>query len=215
MGKKDATTKIKALQEFVEHCEQSSVEILKSVLPFWPRLFARLSVDSDRRVRENTAKAQGFYASKLGRSLAPHLKDLMGAWYTSQCDTYTPASSAAVNSLKTCFPDKKLSDAVSFCHDDIMDYIHDSLFKDEQVSEDQKERILVGALAGYSLFLQQMSCKDFEKETIIAKHAHFWKNSKLYKVVKKESSPLVKQAWFGLIYSLAEFMPQLTQGAVC
>merc|ERR1712071_548739 len=50
MGKKDATTKIKALQEFTEYCEQSPIDVLKSVLTFWPRLFTRLSVDSDRRV---------------------------------------------------------------------------------------------------------------------------------------------------------------------
>ena len=214
MGKKDATTKIKALQEFTEYCEQSPIDALKSVLTFWPRLFTRLSVDSDRRVRENTAKAHSFFALKLGRVLAPHLKELMGAWYTSQCDTYTPASSVAVNSLKTCFPDKKLLDAVSFCHDEIMDYIYDSIFKEEQVSEDQKERTIVGGLAGYSLLLQQMSSKDLNKENVLSKHTHFWKNSKLYKAVKKESTPPIKQAWFRLAHSLAECMPHLAQGTI-
>ena len=214
MGKKDVTTKIKALQEFTEHVQgDSSIEVLKSVLPFWARIFTRLVIDGDRRVRENVLKAHASFATKIGRDLAPQLKELMGAWFTSQCDNYTPASTAAVNSLASCFPEKKLPVALSFCHNEIMDYIHCSIFKEEEYSEEQMERVLVGGLAGYSLLLQQVSGKDLaDNESILEKHSNFWKNGKLYKVVHKDSSIIVKQAWFGLVYSLSEFLPNLAQG---
>lgn len=212
MGKKDVTTKIKALQEFISLCEQLPLESVKTVLPFWPRIYAKLALDDDRRVREHAQKAHLHFTSQLGRNIAPHLKELMGVWSTSQCDTYAPASTVAAQSLKSCFPDHKLTEALAFCHNEIMDYIRDSLFKVEDVTEEQKERILVGSLAGYSLMLQQIQKKDLESEKNFNRHKLFWEDPALYKVVTKNSNALVKQSWFRLLSTFVQLWPQLAKG---
>ncbi|KAI9559714.1 hypothetical protein GHT06_013719 [Daphnia sinensis] len=211
MGKRDSTTKIKALQEFTELCQQNSLDLLKAVLPFWPRIFSRLAVDGDRRVREYLHKSHVQLTSQLGRNIAPYLKEMMGAWFTSQCDSYAPAASLATHSLKTCFPGNKLPDAIAFCHNEIMDYIKDSIFKENDFSDEQKERIIIGGIAGYSLLLQQVKCDVLESEKYLLRHTEMWKNANLYKIVEQNKSLPIKQAWFGLIYSVVHYLPQVAK----
>lgn len=212
MGKRDSTTKIKALQEFLELCDQASLDTLKAVLPFWPRIFSRIAIDEDRRVREGVHKAHSKLTSKVGRNLAPCLKEIMGAWFTSQCDNYAPAASLASNSLRVCFPGEKLLDAILFCHNDIMQYIADSLFKHDNSSDEQKERVLIGSMSGYSLLLQQLNVKQLETEKILKRHTELWNDSNLYKVVEKNSNLTIKQAWLGMIHNLIHYLPQVAKG---
>ncbi|KAG0728747.1 E3 ubiquitin-protein ligase listerin [Chionoecetes opilio] len=49
MTKKDATTKIKALQEFEALCRVEGRDATLSALAFWPRLYAKLATDVERR----------------------------------------------------------------------------------------------------------------------------------------------------------------------
>lgn len=213
MGKRDSTTKIKALQEFLELCEHTSIDILKLILPYWPRIYSRLAVDSDRRVRENIQKTHLHFTIKLGRNVAPYLKEMMGTWFTSQCDPYAPSAFLATHSLESCFPGNKLLDAICFCHKEIMDYIFDSLFKvDNLMTEEQRERILIGGTSGYSLLLQHMKLGIAESEKFLSKHAELWTKPSLYKSVEKKHSLAIKQAWFGMMYSLIHFLPQLAHG---
>ena len=138
----------------------------------------------------------------------------MGVWFTSQSDNYAPASSAATHALKSCFPGSKLGDAVVYCHSEILDYIWDCLFKDEDYSDEQKERVLVGGIAGYSLILQEIDIgKILNNESLMLRHSNFWSEKKLYKVVSgKDKSPTVKTAWFSMIYSCQHFLPSIAQG---
>ena len=63
--------------------------------------------DNDWRVREATHKSQEQLAVKVGKSIAPHLKQLVPIWLTSQYDPYTPAATAAISSFETAFPGHK------------------------------------------------------------------------------------------------------------
>lgn len=138
----------------------------------------------------------------------------MGVWFTSQCDPYAPASSVASDSLKCCFPEGKLRDAIAYCHKEIVDYISECLFKDEDYSEEQRERVLIGGMAGYSLLLQDIDiAKILSNKSYLAQHINFWTlEKKLYKVVLKNSSPAIKQAFFTMIYSWLHFLPSEAQG---
>ena len=46
LSKRDSTTKIKALQELGSMCKEKDLEAVKTVLPFWPRIFAKLATVS-------------------------------------------------------------------------------------------------------------------------------------------------------------------------
>lgn len=78
MNKKDSTTKLKALQEFTELCKNSEIDAVKTILPFWPRLYCLLCTDVEHRVREAAHNAHRAVISKVKRSIAPYLKQIAG-----------------------------------------------------------------------------------------------------------------------------------------
>lgn len=57
---------------------------------------------------------------KVGRSLAPFLKSLMGHWILSQCDPYSPSASAACQAFQAAFSTSKQPEALNFCKDEIL-----------------------------------------------------------------------------------------------
>lgn len=122
MLKKDPTTKKKALQEFTELIGKSDLEVVKSVLPFWPRLYSNLSTDVEHRVRETAQQAQAAIVAKAGKHIAPFLKQLAPTWISAQYDTYAPAASLASKSFKSAFPPGKLREVFVYCEDEILDY---------------------------------------------------------------------------------------------
>lgn len=127
MMKKDPITKVKALQEFNELVMGSEVATVKSILPFWPRLYNNLSTDVEHRVREAAQNAQFALVNKAGKSIAPYLKQIAPAWITSQYDTYAPAASVASASFQKAFPPHKLQDVFNFCQNEILDYVTKNL----------------------------------------------------------------------------------------
>ena len=106
MTKKDTITKCKALSEFVSLLDEDSEkddggslgdngssssppppqkrlhpDEIKALIPFWPRLYNALSMDSDRKVRELTQQAMlKLVQPDRKKLLAPHLKTFLGAW---------------------------------------------------------------------------------------------------------------------------------------
>ncbi|XP_053242522.1 E3 ubiquitin-protein ligase listerin isoform X2 [Podarcis raffonei] len=44
LSKRDVTTKLKAMQEFGTMCKERETEIVKGVLPYWPRIYCKISV---------------------------------------------------------------------------------------------------------------------------------------------------------------------------
>lgn len=123
MTKKDPITKVKALQEFIELVGKTEVVIIKTILPFWPRLYNNLATDVEHRVREAAQQAQAAIINQAGKGIAPYLKQLAPAWITSQYDTYAPAASIASASFQKAFPSHKLQDVFNFCQHEILDYI--------------------------------------------------------------------------------------------
>ena len=71
--------------------------------------------DVDSRVREATHKAFEQLIGQVGRSLARHLRSLMGPWLVAQSDSYAPAASAAVAAFNAAFSVAKQREAVAFC----------------------------------------------------------------------------------------------------
>lgn len=88
-----------ALQEFAIMCKDSEISVVEGMLPFWPRLYCALAIDVEHRVREAAQLAHAAVVKRVGKSIALYLKQLAGAWFTSQYDTYPPAASTASNSF--------------------------------------------------------------------------------------------------------------------
>ncbi|KAF4108188.1 E3 ubiquitin-protein ligase listerin isoform X1 [Onychostoma macrolepis] len=220
LSKRDAVTKLKAVQEFGAMCQERQPDVVKGVLPYWPRIYCRISMDHDRRVREATQQAFEQLVLKVKRNLAPYLKSIMGHWLISQCDTYSPAASAASAAFQAAFPLNKQPEAISFCKDEVLNVLQDNLLKEtadtlsdpQSVPEEEREakyiRLLTSTLLALKRLLSILPEQDREllKErlTQLITQGKFWKYS-------KHKTPQIRGAFFELITAMCAHTPQLIQ----
>lgn len=127
MNKKDPITKTKALQEFTALVQNSNVELVKTTLPYFPRIYMNLSMDVENRVRETSQQALQAIVLKVGKQIGPYLKQIFPTWLTGQFDSHAPSSSVASNSFNKTFPQNKVSEVFAFCEDDILEYFTKNL----------------------------------------------------------------------------------------
>uniref|UniRef100_A0AAZ3QXV9 E3 ubiquitin-protein ligase listerin n=1 Tax=Oncorhynchus tshawytscha TaxID=74940 RepID=A0AAZ3QXV9_ONCTS len=220
LSKRDTVTKLKAVQEFGAMCQERDSEVVKGVLPYWPRIYCKISMDHDRRVREATQQAFVQLVLKVRRSLAPYLKSVMGHWLLSQCDSYPPAASAACQAFSAAFPPSKQAEALSFCKDEVLTVLQDNLLKEtadtlsdpQSVPEEEREakflRLLTSSLLGVKRLLSSLPQTDThnlqDRLTHLLNQAKFWKYS-------RHKTPQVRGAFFEVVSSLCEHTPGLVQ----
>ncbi|XP_015237598.1 PREDICTED: E3 ubiquitin-protein ligase listerin [Cyprinodon variegatus] len=223
LSKRDVVTRLKAVQDFGTMCQERDAEEVKGVLPYWPRIYCKISVDHDRRIREATQQAFEQLVLKVRRSLAPFLKSLMGHWILSQCDTYTPAASAACQAFEAAFSPAKQPEALGFCKEEILNVLQDILLKEtadtlsdpQSVTEEEREakylRLLTSSLLGVKKLLSMLLENDRaaleQKLALLVSSGKFWKYS-------KHKTPQIRGAFFEMICALCRFTPQLVQSEV-
>lgn len=220
LSKRDNVTRLKAVQDFGAMCQERDAEDVKGVLPYWPRIYCKISMDYDRRIREATQIAFEQLVQKVRRNMAPFLKSLMGHWILSQCDTYTPAASAACRAFQAAFSPAKQPEAISFCKDEILGVLQDILLKEtantlsdpQGVTEEEREakyvRMLTSSLLGVKKLLSLLPQDDRTaletKLTDLLSSGKFWKYT-------KHKTPQVRGAFFELVCALCELSPALAQ----
>ncbi|XP_036098492.1 E3 ubiquitin-protein ligase listerin isoform X3 [Molossus molossus] len=218
LSKKDVTTKLKAMQEFGTMCTERDTEIVKGVLPYWPRIFCKISLDHDRRVREATQQAFEKLILKVKKHLAPYLKSLMGYWLIAQCDTYPPAASAAKDAFEAAFPPSKQPEAIAFCKDEITGVLQDHLIKEtpdslsdpQTVPEEEREAKFYRVVTCSLLALKKLLCllPDNELDSLEEKFKSLLSQNKFWKY-GKHSIPQIRSAYFELVSALCQRIPQL------
>lgn len=218
LSKRDVTTKLKAMQEFGAMCKEREIEAVRGVLPYWPRNYCKISLDLDRRVREATQQAFEKLILKVKKHLAPHLKSLMGFWLIAQCDTYSPAASAARAAFEAAFPSHKQPEALAFCKDEILNVLLDHLLKEtpdslsdvQTVPPEEREskyfRVVTCSLLALKRLLSMLP--SGENSFLQEKLAHLLSQSKFWKY-SKHQSPNIRSAFFELISALCQYFPEL------
>ncbi|XP_059506349.1 E3 ubiquitin-protein ligase listerin isoform X2 [Stegostoma tigrinum] len=218
MSKRDTTTKLKAVQEFGTMCKEKHLENIKGVLPYWSRIYCKISLDHDRRVREAVQQAFEILVLQVKRNLAPYLKIIMGHWLVAQCDTYNPAASAAKVAFQVAFPLNKQPEAVAFCKEEIMNIIYDFIMKEtpetlsdpQSVPEEEREEKYLRVVTSSLLALKKLLDLLPENENIVLKsrlmellsQSKFWKYS-------KHKTPQIRSAFFELIIGFCQYLPEL------
>ncbi|OUM67456.1 hypothetical protein PIROE2DRAFT_5091 [Piromyces sp. E2] len=148
LNKKDSTTKIRALEEICQYFNTKADDTeIKNLLPGWPKLYSRICIDVDRRVRILIGNAHLILVKTLKKKIAPHLKNLIGPWICSTFDPCPDVCKVAKEAYSIAFPSKPL-EALIFCQEDILNYISENLFEKtpEQLSDPRfysKEEIMM------------------------------------------------------------------------
>nr|NP_730427.1 listerin E3 ubiquitin protein ligase 1 [Drosophila melanogaster]Q9VW09.2 RecName: Full=E3 ubiquitin-protein ligase listerin; AltName: Full=Listerin E3 ubiquitin protein ligase 1; AltName: Full=RING-type E3 ubiquitin transferase listerin [Drosophila melanogaster]AAF49146.2 listerin E3 ubiquitin protein ligase 1 [Drosophila melanogaster] len=230
LSKKDPMTKKKALQELHELIEQSDVEVLKNILPLWPKYYLNLASDPEHTVREQTQTVLQLLMAKCKKAMAPYLKLLVPVWLGSRFDTYAPAASIASQSFRDTFAGNanRSREVCMHCQVEILEYatrnltfhtaatlsIGKSLTPED--AEQKYQRVIISSLKLLSFFMGQTAQTEELSQvkegfgTLVA-HQKFWSFAK-HKV------PAIKAAWFECIYHILQSValldvitPQKTQ----
>ncbi|XP_046570913.1 LOW QUALITY PROTEIN: E3 ubiquitin-protein ligase listerin-like [Haliotis rubra] len=220
LSKRDSTTKIKALQEFAGLCEEKGEECLKGVLPFWPRIYNKMSIDVDHRVREATQQAMTTLVSRVRRNIAPYLKSVMGSWLLSQCDTYPTVSTSATQAFQSAFPPAKQTDAIDYCKTDITEFLVENLTSQtpatlseprtstQEEMETRYSRVVTSSFLALRKLLLSLPAASPDALTEhmqgLLKEGKFWKHS-------KSTVSSIKSAQYSFCASLCQILPNVAQ----
>ena len=104
LGKKDTTTKTKALHELREAISSHGADWSELLLPQWCMAYARLAEDASWQVRASSCELVGLLASQLKKRFAPHLKQLFVPWLRCRFDPQHDVRTAALNAFGAAFP---------------------------------------------------------------------------------------------------------------
>ncbi|KAG5681762.1 hypothetical protein PVAND_011171 [Polypedilum vanderplanki] len=217
MSKKDPTTKIKALKEFIDLVNESEEQVVLTCLQMYSRLYVSLSTDIDARVRESAQSSLLAVVNKIGKHLATILKQIFPAWICSQHDTNSIAASIANNSFSKAFP-KKVSEVFAFCETEILEsFIKNITILNAQTicnvktysteeCEEKYERVVIATLRGYATYLHKIPKdkieKSCEKNLMLVGHDRFWS-------LHKNKSVYVRSAFFEALSSILKNAPFL------
>lgn len=128
LGKKDSTTKSKALEELQEHVRTIGTEIEDAVIAAWVELYPRTSIDNSRRVRQLAHIIQGAITSAAGKRIAPRLPKVIGAWLCGQYDNDRTVARSATDALAAAFPTPEKRQALwKLYKDSLFDFAEDAI----------------------------------------------------------------------------------------
>lgn len=236
LGRKDPTTKLKALAALSMLLQEKSAKEIVLIVPQWAFEYKRLLLDYNREVRRATHDTMTALVTSIGRDLAPHLKILMGPWWFAQFDPVSEVSQAAKRSLQAAFPaqDKRL-DALILCTTEIFMYLEENLkltpqnLSDKAVATDELEEIyqqvISSTLLALATLLDVLICLQqdrpgFESITSEPKHASkarvaavsfaekLFKDHKYFLDFLRSQRPTIRSATYSVLKSLIKNVPQ-------
>ncbi|KAI9704618.1 MAG: hypothetical protein M1820_005531 [Bogoriella megaspora] len=180
LAKKDGTTKAKALEElhaYTKAKEETKSDIEDGILQAWSKVYPRLSIDSDRRVRQLSHTFQGRLSIACGKRTATYLPKVAASWLAGLYDTDKATVRATQESLKLVFSTpQKLHNLrkiyqghiVEHCRDAILNETAQTLSDERSVSPDDAEAKYVRVVSS-SVMLVSGLIADMDV-TEIAKH---------------------------------------------
>ncbi|GJN07050.1 hypothetical protein PR202_ga24840 [Eleusine coracana subsp. coracana] len=138
LGRKDPTTKLKALSVLSVIFGQKSGDEVVQIVPQWAFEYKRLLLDYNREVRRATHETMSSLVRTVKKGIAPHLKSLMGPWWFSQFDPAPEVAQAARRSFEAAFPQsERRIDALMLCVKEIFLYLNENLKLTTQALSDK------------------------------------------------------------------------------
>ncbi|RVE48118.1 hypothetical protein evm_007178 [Chilo suppressalis] len=166
------------------------------------------------------AAAHAQHALKVTLSLAhrpspspspSHTDRLVPAWLQAQYDEHAPAAAHAQHALKATFPENKLPEVISFCKNEVMAHLIDTLIGNAQKTlikpaeeaeerELQLQRLVISSLQGLQYFVAHLPEEHHDwlwqqLQPLLAANA-FWKYA------NNASVPL-RAVWFASVSRVA------------
>lgn len=177
--KKDNTTKSKALADLIQYTQTHPNDhdggIEEAVLETWVRLYPRISIDNDRRVRELSHTLQFELLKSARKRMERNIPKIAGAWLAGTFDKDKAVARAATEGFSAFLTtDDKVAQFWKKCQPQVLQYATDAIIEtpdtlsDERSTkpEDAEAKYYRVVAASFSLvlgLLQRLSSADTEK----------------------------------------------------
>lgn len=237
LGRKDPTTKLKALSALSILFGQKTSEEVVQIIPQWTFEYKRLLLDYNREVRRATHEAMSSLVTSVKKGIAPHLKSLMGPWWFCQFDPAPEVAQAARRSFEAAFPqsDRRL-DALMLCVKEIFLYLNENLKLTTQALsdkatpmdelEDMHQRVISSSLLAMAtlidilLGVKLQSCEDNTsctenrsvskvRSTLLSSAEATFCMHKCFLDVLKSKSSVIRSATYTLLTSYIKHVPNV------
>ncbi|XP_059177015.1 E3 ubiquitin-protein ligase listerin-like [Physella acuta] len=216
LSKRDTVTKVKALQEFITLCASKEEADIKCIVPFWPRIYNKLVLDIDHKVRELAQRALQSLADRSGKSLAPHLKSIMGMWMMTMCDTYPTVSSAANTAFTSTFSGNKQREAIHFCRVEVIECLLNNILNASPATlsdpastsaEDMESKYMRVVCSSLQSMCKLLSMLPAETPTLQQHMTSLLQSPQLWKHTKSTNA-MVKVSCLKLICMVCQTCPE-------
>ncbi|KAG2622911.1 E3 ubiquitin-protein ligase listerin-like isoform X1 [Panicum virgatum] len=237
LGRKDPTTKLKALSALSTLFAQTPGEEVVQIVPQWAFEYKRLLLDYNREVRRATHEAMSSLVTAIKKGIAPHLKSLIGPWWFSQFDPAPEVAQAARRSFEAAFPQsERRLDALMLCVKEIFLYLSDNLKLTTQALsdkatpmdelEDMHQRVISSSLLAMATLIDillgvklqncdgdststgKRSLSKVRSTTLSSAEAAFCMH-KCFLDVLKSKSAVIRSATYSLLTSYIKHVPHV------
>lgn len=177
--KKDNTTKSKALADLIQYTQTHPTDqdggIEEAVLETWVRLYPRISIDNDRRVRELSHTLQFELLKSARKRMERNIPKIAGAWLAGTFDKDKAVARAATEGFSAFLTtEEKVAQFWRKCQPQVLQYATDAIIEtpdtlsDERSTkpEDAEAKYYRVVAASFSLvlgLLRRLSSADTEK----------------------------------------------------
>ncbi|KAG0263746.1 hypothetical protein BG011_008175 [Mortierella polycephala] len=224
MSKRDTTTKVRALEDLEkwvkaqpEDEETGSTSCQEAIGP-WIKLYIKLTTDVDRRVRSLTNNVHLLLVKRVKKKLAPYLKEVIAAWIGTFFDPTRDVARVAIEAFKSAFPDNKREQVISFCLQDMIYYVSETLlnktpetlsdprFNTKEEMDTRYARVASSALYTLGYIIDTLSPEALEKGA--SDIGSFLDEAKLWTFFGHES-PMVRRASYNTLRTITSKAPTL------
>ncbi|KAI9096248.1 hypothetical protein DFS34DRAFT_624543 [Phlyctochytrium arcticum] len=219
LSKRDAVTKIRALEELATHVTEADIEQVKAIVPAWVKAYNRLSVDTDRKVRELSQLVLLRILHQNKKQLAPHLRDVIGSWLCANYDPNKEVAKLAAEAFEVAFPNKR-NDVLAFCQSEILSYVNENVINQtaETMSDSRYTtpedmlakygRVVAGSIYILAELIEHLATTEKTKSTsqydAILDSAKFW-------LLSRAELPQIRRAMYFLINTASRHAHDILQ----
>ncbi|KAF4547461.1 E3 ubiquitin-protein ligase listerin-like protein [Elsinoe fawcettii] len=174
--KKDGKTKSRALEDLISHVTASKTDIEEGLFTAYIKLYPRLSIDAERRVRQLSHVLIGHIVAKCGKRVAPQLPQLAGPWLCGQHDPDRATSRSASEAFQNTFStQEKAQNFLRLFHRQIVEYCRDAVLHEtpqtlsdiRNVSKENADaiyyRVVATSLSLVATLIMHMSKEELDK----------------------------------------------------
>lgn len=174
--KKDATTKSKALEDIQTYLKAAAGDLEETVIAAYAKLYPRLSIDTNRRVRQLAHVVLGLIVQGAGKRMGPYMQQIAGPWYCGQADSDRGVARAATEALHQAFQSKEKVQSFSkqlqrpiaeYCRNAILNETPQTLSDERTVSKEDSNatysRVVSAGLSSLSSLVADLPSDEIQK----------------------------------------------------